>query len=433
MKEDKNFDLSIITVCYNSKKTIEKTIKSIVSQTHTNFEYIIVDGGSNDGTLDIIEKYKDHVDVLLSEPDNGIYDAFNKGVRLANGDFVGILNSDDTYNPNTLELVHKTTALNPNSIVYGDTYFIDDDDVVFSNNEGSYNPQSLKSGIGFMHPASFVPKKVYDNVGLYSEEKELNIASDADFLLKCHKAGVSFVKGSFKVFMRTGGLSETSFSKAHSQYLKSLLHHGLISPKEHRVQQMKLTFIGVLKRFLTRKAVAKIKLQLWVILIALFNFFHNHLLFNFLKRPFAKAFGFKIGKKSNIHNSTFLSLGKFSMGSFSVINPKCVLDNRGGIIIGDSVSIGHYSKIYTTGHDVDCSYFTGLRKPVVIDDHVVLFSSCIIQPGVTLGKGAVVFPGAVVTKDVPPFSLVGGNPANVIGKRNENLNYKLEYGFKFIK
>lgn len=70
---------------------------------------------------------------------------------------------------------------------------------------------------------------------------------------------------------------------------------------------------------------------------------------------------------------------------------------------------------------------------MVIKDRVVLFSSCIIQPGVTLGEGAVVFPGAVVTKDVPAFSLVGGNPAKVIGKRNERLNYKLEYGFKFIK
>jgi len=432
MKEN-NLDFSIITVCYNSKSTIEKTINSVLSQTHRNFEYIIVDGGSNDGTLDILKKYEEHIDVLISEPDNGIYDAFNKGVGLAKGNFIAILNSDDTYNPNTLELAFKTALAHPDAIVYGDTYFIDEDDVVFSSNEGHFDPQALKSGIGFMHPASFVPKAVYEKVGLYSENKELNIASDADFLIRCHLQGVDFIKGSFKVFMRTGGLSETSFAKAHKQYLQSLLNQKVISLKEYKQQRVKLAFVGVLKKFLTRKSVAKIKLQLWIVLIALFNFIHNHLLFNIFKRTFARAFNFKIGKKSTIHKSTFLSLGKFSIGSFSVINPNCVLDNRGGITIGDNVSIGHYSKIYTTGHDVDCSYFTGLRKPVVIKDHVVLFSSCIIQPGVTLGEGAVVFPGAVVTKDVPAYNLVGGNPAKVIGKRNEGLNYKLEYGFKFIK
>lgn len=162
--------------------------------------------------------------------------------------------------------------------------------------------------------------------------------------------------------MRTGGLSETSFAKAHKQYLQSLFHHRILSPKEYRIQRIKLVFIGVLKRFLTRKTVANIKLQLWIVLIALFNFIHNHLLFNSLKRLFARTFNFKIGKKSTIHNSTFLSLGKFSIGCHSVINPKCVLDNRGGITIGNNVSIGHYSKIYTTGHDVNCPYFTGCEN-----------------------------------------------------------------------
>lgn len=197
MKED-NLDFSIITVCYNSKNTIEKTINSVINQTHSNYEYIIVDGESNDGTLDVLKRYKEHIDVLISEPDNGIYDAFNKGIRLAKGNFIAILNSDDTYNPNTLELAFKTAVAHPDAIVYGDTCFIDEDDVVFSSNVGHFNPKSLTSGIGFMHPASFVPKKVYEKVGLYLEKKELNIASDADFLIRCHLQGVNFVKGNFQ-------------------------------------------------------------------------------------------------------------------------------------------------------------------------------------------------------------------------------------------
>lgn len=432
MKESE-LDFSVITVCYNSISTIEKTIKSIVSQTYKNFEYIIVDGGSNDGTIELINKYKEYVDVMISEPDEGIYDAFNKGVKLAKGNYISILNSDDTYNQNTLQLALEKTLKYPNSIIYGDTFFIDEEDVVFASNIGKFESSELKSGIGFMHPASFIPKVVYDKIGLYSRSANLYIASDADFLLKCYKNGVPFVKGNFKVFMRTGGLSETSFYKAHKQYLNSLKRNELLDESKYRFELLKLVFKGALKKILTRKSVANIKLQTWIILVALFNFIQRHLLFESLRNWFLRKLGFTIGKRSHIHNSTFLSIGKFAIGSNSVINPKCIIDNRGKVTIGNNVSIGHYSKIYTTGHDVNCSYFTGIKKPTIIKDHVVLFSSCIIQPGVTIEEGSVIYPGAVVTKDIPAFSLVGGNPAKVIGKRNSNLNYKIDYGFKFIK
>lgn len=426
-------EFSIITVSYNSIKTIEKTIKSVVSQNYKNFEYIIIDGGSDDGTIDIIEKYRKYIDVFVSEPDEGIYDAFNKGIKLAKGKYISILNSDDTYNKNTLELVLNTLKKHPNSIVYGDTYFIDDNDVVFSANVGNFNKNLLKSGIGFMHPSSFIPKKIYDKLGMYSTSKELYIASDADFLLRCYVNKVSFVKGAFKVFMRTGGLSETSFCKAHMQYLESLKAHKVISNKEFNIERIKLFFKVILKKFLSRKRVANIKLQIWVILIALFNFVHNNIIFNSLKKILLKSLNFKIGDRSYIYKSTFLSLGKFSIGNNSVINPHCIIDNRGEVFIGNNVSIAHHSKIYTAGHDIHCSYFTGEKRPVIIKDYAVLFSSCIIQPGVTIGKGAVIFPGSVVTKDVPDYTLVGGNPAKYLGDRTPELNYKLDYGFKFIK
>lgn len=432
MKEEK-IEFSIITVCYNSISTIEKTIKSIISQTCNNYEYIIVDGNSNDGTLDVVNKYKEFISLIISEPDKGIYDAFNKGIKLASGKFVSILNSDDTYNPDTLQLVSKSAKEHPHSIIYGDTYFIDDNDIVFSKNDGKFDPYNLKSGIGFMHPAAFIPKKIYNQVGLYSTSKDLYIASDADFLIRCYKNGYSFNKRSFKVFMRTGGLSESSFYVAHKQYLESLKRHGIINDKEFLKQRLKLFFKAIPKKVFSRKSVAKIKLQVWIILIALFNFLQRHLLFNNLRNLIFKVAKFKVGNHTYVHNSIFLSLGKFSIGNHSVVNPKCVIDNRGEIIIGKNVSIGHYSKIYTTGHDINCSYFTGVKKPVIIKDYVVLFSSCIIQPGVKIEEGAVVFPGSVVTKDVPAYTLAGGNPATIIGKRNSNLNYKIDYGFKFVK
>ena len=90
--------ISIITVCFNSSKTIEKTLQSILSQTYNNIEYIVVDGGSFDSTLEILKKYTKIISKLISEPDKGLYDALNKGIKSATGDIVGILNSDDIYN-----------------------------------------------------------------------------------------------------------------------------------------------------------------------------------------------------------------------------------------------------------------------------------------------------------------------------------------------
>lgn len=425
---------TIITVCYNSVSTLEKTIKSVIQQQYKNYEYIVIDGNSNDGTIELINKYKKHINVIVSEPDKGIYDAINKGIKLSKGKYISILNSDDTYNPDTLKTVFETIKDDKtDAIVYGNTYFIDKNDAVFDVDIGCFNPNKLTSGIGFMHPASFVPKKVYNNIGLYSLSKSLYIAGDADFLLRCYKKNVKFVKSNFSVFMRTGGLSENYFYTAHIQYLKTLKNYKIINNGNYFFNRLKLLIKLPIKKVFSRKKVANIKLQLWVILVAIFNFTLKYTPFTFLKKKILQVFGFEIGKSSYIHNSTFLSLGKLKIGNNSVINPKCVIDNRGEITIGNNVSIGHYSKIYTTGHRINCSYFTGVKKPVVIKNNAVLFSSCIIQPGVTIGEGAVVFTGAVVTKDVPDFSLVGGNPAKIVGKRSAYLNYKIDYGFKYIK
>ena len=107
-KEKLNMKLSIITVSLNNKDTIEQTIRSVLSQTYNNVEYIVIDGGSTDGTVDIIKKYEDKISYWVSESDKGIYDAMNKGIRKATGDIVGILNADDFYvDENVLEKVVK--------------------------------------------------------------------------------------------------------------------------------------------------------------------------------------------------------------------------------------------------------------------------------------------------------------------------------------
>ena len=121
----------------------------------------------------------------------------------------------------------------------------------------------------------------------------------------------------------------------------------------------------------------------------------------------------------------FLSVGKLFVGDNVVINNDCLIDNRGEITIGNNVSVASSTKIYTTGHDIDGPYFEGKRKNVSIEDYCVIFSSCLIMPGVTLAIGTVVLPGSVVTKSTEPYSIVGGNPAIRINSRSNDLRYSL--------
>ena len=136
---------SIITVVYNSEKYLEETIKSVFNQSFKNFEYIIIDGGSSDGTYRIIKKYEKKIDYWISEKDNGIYDAFNKGMMVAQGEFIGIINSDDKYKKNSLKIIYN--HLRKNQAL----------DFIFG---------SVKKHWGILH--GYRPEKIYYSWGFYS-------------------------------------------------------------------------------------------------------------------------------------------------------------------------------------------------------------------------------------------------------------------------
>jgi glycosyltransferase involved in cell wall biosynthesis len=173
--------ISIITVCYNSAATIEKTFVSVKDQTYKDIEYIVVDGGSKDTTLDIVEKYQELVSKSVSESDRGLYDAMNKGIQLATGDIVGILNSDDIFtNNHVLENVAKFHSENNIDASVGN--------IIQFNKEGktvrkyaakNWNPEKLK--IGFMppHPSIFFKRELFKRLGLY----DLTFKSGADYEL----------------------------------------------------------------------------------------------------------------------------------------------------------------------------------------------------------------------------------------------------------
>ena len=204
--------LSIITVCFNSASTIRDTIESVLSQDHTDIEYIIVDGGSKDGTQAIVESYGARIDRFVSEPDKGLYDAMNKGVALATGAVIGILNSDDFYESTTsLSSVVKAFEHCPESdAVFGDVVFVNPADlrnVTRFYRGNRFAPWKLRFGWMPPHPATFIRKMAYDTVGLYS--LKYRISADYEFFVRLfmvHRLKYSYLD-KVLVRMRSGGAS----------------------------------------------------------------------------------------------------------------------------------------------------------------------------------------------------------------------------------
>ena len=154
---------------------------------------------------------------------------------------------------------------------------------------------------------------------------------------------------------------------------------------------------------------------------------------NPLRNCYLRMFGIRLGGgKTSIHRGCkFFHVGKLTIGNNSVINFGCYLDNRRGITIGNNVGIAHNTKIYTLGHDLDDPQFKTKGAAVTIEDNVFIFSNTLIMPGVIIGEGAIVLAGSVVTKDVEPWSIVGGNPAKKLRERSREIDYKQIYRYWF--
>lgn len=206
--------ISIITVSYNSAETIRDTIESIISQDYNNIEYIIIDGNSNDNSTSIINEYKNKVDYFISEDDQGIYDAMNKGILAATGDVIGILNSDDFYpNPYILSNVAKSFNKYLCDAVYGDLVYVHAYDTYRIKRywqSGAYTTSKLKNGWMLPHPTFFVKSLVYKQFGLY--DVNLSRAADYDMIIRLlYKYNISakYIP-MILVKMRVGGASNAS-------------------------------------------------------------------------------------------------------------------------------------------------------------------------------------------------------------------------------
>lgn len=249
-----NPKFSIITITYNSEKTIERTLKSVLSQTFKDYEYIIVDGASKDSTMDIIRKYEPLFEGRMkwkSEPDNGIYNAMNKGILRCSGDIIGIVNSDDWLESTALESVYKVLKTIENvrdSIICGSMRFHYDTGrflVMRSNKERFYNGiRNHSFGHGAFHPSMFVGADVYKSIGIFDEH--FYIAGDIDFVYRCYLKGINFhFTDDILNNMSDGGVSNTMpFKKVLSD-----MRHDAQKRNLSKFQTYYAVFIFCIKQF----------------------------------------------------------------------------------------------------------------------------------------------------------------------------------------
>lgn len=217
----KNPKISIITVCYNSEAHIEEALQSVINQSYENKEYLVIDGGSTDGTLSIIEKYRDKIDYFVSEPDKGISDAFNKGIKAATGDLIGICNADDLLALNCLQIVSDNYEEDI------DIYRMNEAIKNFETGEEWLTHPTLVYGKTFMnhytcHMGCFVTKKAYEKYGMY--DVELRIQMDTDLLRRFSVKGAryKYIDANCGYFRR-GGVSNTKSQTQRKNYERALV------------------------------------------------------------------------------------------------------------------------------------------------------------------------------------------------------------------
>ena len=221
---------SIITVCYNSEKTIERTIKSVLNQAYKDYEYIIIDGGSTDNTLNIVMQYESSFDGKLkyvSEKDNGIYDAMNKGIKMANGELIGLLNSDDYYEPDALEIMKsKYETLDDKDkkhlVMYGFQRIVKDEKELAVE---LYSHENLDKQM-ISHPTCFVSRDTYKDFGVF--DTKYKSASDYDFMMRLyHKTDTVFVP-IYRVItnFERGGMSASGVGQKETAMIRH--EYGLV-------------------------------------------------------------------------------------------------------------------------------------------------------------------------------------------------------------
>jgi len=242
-----NIKVSILTVVFNNVINIEQCIKSVLGQTYKNLEYIVIDGKSSDGTLDVIKKYEHGISKWISEPDHGVYDAINKGIRMATGDVIGILHSDDFYaSDKVIEKMAEAFTRYDVQSVYGDLVYVSKDGsrLIRYWRAGEYQEGMIKWGWMPPHPTFFVKKEVYQKYGCFNTS--LRIAADYEMVLRLlakQKITTCYIP-EVLIKMRVGGISNGS--------IKGLVRKTVEDYRALRINGLNLAILTVLSKNLSK-------------------------------------------------------------------------------------------------------------------------------------------------------------------------------------
>ena len=412
--------ISIITVVYNNVSEIKDTIESALNQTYPYIEYIIIDGGSTDGTAQIIEQYSNKLAFWCSEKDAGLYDAMNKGIAKATGQWMSVINSGDVYTTNNaLEMALKQVEGKNVDVIYGDS-MEDNNGVLTPMLAGGYT-QKLSFAPTFRHGSSLIRTEIQKQFLFNLDKKnKLGYSLYWEMLYRLYVSNKQFykIKGFIETYKRDG-LSNNAF--------KSLWYNYLITSQERFHYKKFIFFLKEVLLLILRS------IGLYALIRAFFiEYLPNSILpsipFWNIRKSVLKTLGLKIGKQSFVMKDNYImNINRLHIGNYTHINRGCLIDARGGITIQNSVSISHNVSIITGSHDVQSPIFMGVFKPITIEDYVWIGANATILQGVTVGKGAVISAGAVVTKDVEPYSIVAGVPAKTIGKRTTDLHYQAKW------
>jgi acetyltransferase-like isoleucine patch superfamily enzyme len=422
-----NQKISVITVVFNDEKKIESTINSVINQNYHNLEYIIIDGNSNDNTLNIIKKYSDEITFLISENDKGVFDAMNKGIVNSNGDWIIFMNSGDVfYNNDTLIEISKFLSKSC-SVVYGNSIkTMSNGDKVHVESKDPSSKMMLTPL--FRHGSCLINTKVHKSRLYLTNNKDLGFALDFDFFCYLFNNNHKFKKIDITILnYLEEGISNTPG--------KSILYNYRVSKK---YMPIKKAFVFFVKSFVKYRLRTIIKSSFFFHLKSFFQYYLlNDIISNLpafrLRKIYFILLGLKIGKGSIINmKSYFLAPNKIIIGNYTHINRKVFIDARGGCVIGDSVSLSYNVSLISGSHDAQSESFKQIYSPIYIADYVWIGANVTVLQGVKIGKGAIIATGSIVTKDVESFTIMAGIPAKKIGVRTSKLNYKCEWQTPFV-
>ena len=278
--------VTIITVVYNNELYLEEAINSVINQTYPNLEYIIIDGGSTDQTLDIIRRYEDKIDYWISENDRGLYDAMNKGIALATGEIIGILNSDDLYYETTTvaNIIKEYQTLQQPCVMYGSLYKFAEQYQTESFHRGDLSDRAFATAsILINHPTCFVHQALYQEFGGFNPEYE--VGADRELMMRFHRQDAIFLNLDRAIAkFRLGGTTS-------NQSLGSILNREII--QEYKLLRTYDLDKMIIARVLFRKTLQS--LRKWLFYQVLGEKLTNRIIMSYVGRKFPE----RMSKKNN--------------------------------------------------------------------------------------------------------------------------------------